>query len=133
MALVENERIKTDHKESLIFNRSNSRLSRLWATARRRGQGDRENCPGLSFAVSMSMQDPAIRILDMFAGRAAHAQDALTLHLLHELAVFVSSRLTRLVSAFGSGDHPESLDNRLPDWTTGHPSMSGELPVLAVD
>lgn len=81
----------------------------------------------------MSIQGPATHILDMFAGRAAHAQDALTLHLLHELAVFVSSRLPRLVSVFGSGDHPKSLDCRLPDQTAGHPSTSGDLPVPVVD
>lgn len=115
IAHVENGRIKLNHKDSLIFNRGNSRFSRLWATAGRRGQGDREDCPGLSFSASMSMQGPAIRILDMSAGQAAHAQDAMTLHLLHELAVFVSSQLTRLVSAFGSGDYPENLDSRLPD------------------
>ena len=79
------------------------------------------------------MQDPAIRILDMFADRAAYTRETLTPGLLHELALFAWSPLTRLVAVFGGGGYAESLDNRLPDWTTGHPSMSGELPVLAVD
>jgi len=79
------------------------------------------------------MQDPAIRILDMFADRAACRRETLTPGLPHELALLAWSPLTRLVSAFGGGGYAESFDNRLPDWTTGHPSTSGDLPVPVVD